>query len=306
MNNLLKNNNIILIEAAIIEQLRRSGHVELHQTLMNAPLIYNKVEKEALRNIYQNYINISLDAEIPFLMCTPTWRTNQSRVSNSDINPSVNTDAVHFLQEIRNSQQSGKNLIKIGGMIGCRKDCYKPDEGLSAVESEQFHSWQIAQLAEASPDFLIAATLPNVDEAKGIAKAMEKTSIPYIISFVISRNGHILDGTDMIDAVDMIDSSANQKPLGFMINCSYPTFLCANKQPSKLFTRLIGYQANASSLDHCDLDGADQLEKENLSDWGNEMLKLNKSYGIKILGGCCGTGEEHLKYIVNRNTQLIG
>jgi len=84
-----------------------------------------------------------------------------------------------------------------------------------------------------------------------------------------------------------------------MINCSYPTFLCTDKQPLKLFNRLIGYQANASSLDHCDLDGSVQLEKDNVPDWGNEMLKLNKSYGIKILGGCCGTGEEHLKYIVN-------
>jgi homocysteine S-methyltransferase len=299
MNKILKNNNVVLIEAAIIEQLRRSGNVKLHPTLMNAPLIYNDEEKTALRKIYQGYINISLDAEIPFLMCTPTWRANKSRVSNSDINSSVNIDAVHFLQEIRNSHQSGKDLLKIGGMIGCKLDCYKPDEGLSAEESEQFHSWQISQLAEANPDFLLAATLPNVEEAKGIANAMEKTGIPYIISFVISRNGHILDGTNIIDAVDIIDSSVNIKPIGFMINCSYPTFLCANKQPSKLFNRLIGYQANASSLDHCDLDGAVLLEKENLCDWGNEMLKLNKSYGIKILGGCCGTGAEHLKYIVN-------
>jgi len=212
MNKFLINNNIVLIEAAIIERLRRSGDVKLHKTLMNAPLIYNEEAKAVLRKIYQRYINISLEAEVPFLMCTPTWRANKSRISNSNINPSVNIDAVHFLQEIRNSQQSGKDLLKIGGMIGCKNDCYKPDEGLSAEESEQFHSWQISQLAEASPDFLIAATLPNVEEAKGIAIAMEKTGIPYIISFVISRNGHILDGTDLIDAVDIIDSSANIKP----------------------------------------------------------------------------------------------
>jgi methionine synthase I (cobalamin-dependent) len=33
------------------------------------------------------------------------------------------------------------------------------------------------------------------------------------------------------------------------------------------------------------------------------MLELNKSYGIKILGGCCGTGNEHLKYIVGKERQ---
>ena len=112
-------------------------------------------------------------------------------------------------------------------MIGCKNDCYKPNEGLLAVESEQFHSWQIDQLAKAGIDFLIAVTLPNTQEAKGIAKAMEKTGIPYIISFVIARNGRILDGTDLNVAIDIIDSATNQKPLGFMVNCAYPTFLCA-------------------------------------------------------------------------------
>lgn len=299
MNKIFKNNKLVLIEAAIIEQLRRSGKVRLHPILANAPLIYDEYARSELRKIYEGYIKISLDAGIPFLMCTPTWRANMARVSKSDVPPSINTDTVHFLQEIRNAQQSGNEMIKIGGLIGCKNDCYKPDEGLSAAESEQFHSWQIDQLAKAGIDFLIAATLPNTEEAKGIAKAMEKTHIPYIISFVISRNGQILDGTDLSIAVDIIDSSTNRKPLGFMVNCSYPSFLCADRQPPELFDRLIGYQANASSLDHCDLDNAKRLETEDVSDWGNEMLKLNRLYGVKILGGCCGTGEEHLRYIIN-------
>ena len=83
-----------------------------------------------------------------------------------------------------------------------------------------------------------------------------------------------------------------------MVNCSYPTFLCAEKQRTNLFGRLIGYQANASSLNHCDLDGSTQLERENVAEWGEEMLTLNRKYGMKILGGCCGTGVTHLRYLV--------
>jgi len=82
-----------------------------------------------------------------------------------------------------------------------------------------------------------------------------------------------------------------------MVNCSYATFLCAEKQPTNLFSRLIGYQANASSLDHCDLDEATQLETENVAEWGEEMLTLHREYGMKILGGCCGTGVTHLRYL---------
>jgi methionine synthase I (cobalamin-dependent) len=38
---------------------------------------------------------------------------------------------------------------------------------------------------------------------------------------------------------------------------------------------------------------------ESVGEWGEEMLALHKKHGIKILGGCCGTGVEHLKYIVS-------
>ena len=305
MRNIIKNNKLILMEAAINEQLRRSDKISLHQTLINAPLIYDKIEKTVLRKIYQGYIDIALKAQIPFLMCTPTFRADQGRVIESKANPSINADAVRFLQEIRNSQQSDNKLIKIGGLIGCKNDCYTPHEGLSAAESEKFHLWQVEQLAKAGVDFLMSATFPNIEEAKGLAKAMETTGIPYIISFVISRDGKILDGTSLNEAVNIIDSQTNQKPLGFMVNCAYPTFLRAAKQPAALFKRLIGYQANASSLDHCDLEGSDHSKTEDVPDWGDKMLELNQSYGIKILGGCCGTGTEHLQYIVDHYNSYI-
>lgn len=298
MKKILDNNRLILMEGAVVEQLRRSEKVKLHPTLINAPLIYNEGERAELAKIYQNYINVAVEAETPLLICTPTWRANPERLKNSGVKLTINSDAVEFLKELRREQPSGKELIFIGGMIGCKNDCYLPEEGLSTKDSERFHSWQIEELANAGVDFLIAETLPNTEEAIGIAKSMEKSGIPYIISFVISREGKVLDGIGLAEAAERVDMATKDKPLGFMVNCAYPTFLCAENQPATLFERLIGYQANASSLDHCDLEGAEELKAESVSDWGAEMLKLNRSFGVKILGGCCGTGVDHLHYLV--------
>ena len=299
MKQLIEDFPLILMEAAIVEQLRRSDNIKLHKYLANAPLIYDQAGRDVLNNLYQSYIDIADEAELPFLMCTPTWRANKSRVYESNVSQSINTDASYLMKAIRDSQSSSKLVIKIGGMIGCKNDCYLPDEGLSIADSEQFHSWQIDQLANAGVDFLIAETLPNIAEATGIAKAMATTGLPYIISFVINRNGNVLDGTGLSEAIDFIDSNTSIKPLGYMVNCAYPSFLSADLQPEDLFTRLIGCQANASSLDHCDLDNSDVLSVEEVSEWGDAMLGLNRGYGIKILGGCCGTGREHLRYIVD-------
>ena len=287
------------MEAAIVEQLRRSADIKLHQSLINAPLIYDRSGSVALKKLYQSYINIAVNAETPFLMCTPTWRANKARVYASNINHSINSDAAKFMKDIRDAQNHGKALIKIGGMIGCKNDCYKPAEGLTIAESEAFHSWQIEQLAKAGVDFLIAQTLPNIEEAAGIAKAMEITGLPYIISFVINRNGYVLDGKSLAEAVKYVDTVTNNKPTGFMVNCAYPSFIKPALQAEQLFSRLVGCQANASSLDHCELDESDQLSVDDISSWGDSMLELNRLYGMKILGGCCGTGTEHLNYVIN-------
>jgi len=121
-----------------------------------------------------------------------------------------------------------------------------------------------------------------------------------VISFVIDRDGGLLDGTSLADAVRTIDDAVNSLPLGYMINCAYPTFLRAEAQPPELFERLIGFQANASSLDHAELDGSPRLQADDIPSWGDEMLTLHRRYGVKILGGCCGTGVEHLRYLADR------
>lgn len=294
---LLKNNRLILMEAAIVEPLRRLYGVELHDTLVNAPLIYDPRGGDLLGQLYQGYIDIAHQFGLPILICTPTWRASRSRVAASHVNTAINIDAVRFMRAIGNSRVNRDVVIKIGGMIGCKNDGYKPDQGLCVSEAQEFHAWQIEQLVQGGVDFLIAETVPNVDEALGMAKAMAPTGVPYVISFVISRDGCVLDGISLYDAVTRIDADTTCQPLGYMVNCAYPSFLCPTRQPMELFNRLIGYQANASSLDHTELDNAENLEADTLSEWGDLMVALHQRYGVQILGGCCGTHGHHLRYI---------
>ena len=298
MKQLLDNHECIMAEAAIIERLRRNKEIELDRDLLHAPLIYSEVGSTALETLYREYINIAEASSFPMLICTPTWRANKERVDASSVSQSVNADAAKLLKDFVEDGDY-KIPIKVGGLIACKNDCYLPEEALSQEDAKAFHFWQINQLANASVDFLIAVTLPSVKEAAGIALAMEGTGLPYIISFVIGVDGKILDGTSIQDAIEYIDSITMEHPLGYFINCSYPSFLKSSTQPEKLFERLIGIQANASSLSHAELDGSDELKCESVAEWGSLMVQLNKEFGIKVLGGCCGTDGEHLKYLAD-------
>ena len=101
-------------------------------------------------------------------------------------------------------------------------------------------------------------------------------------------------------AIEHIDSETRQHPpTGYFVNCAYPSFLHPEKLSAFALKRLKGFQGNASSKNHSELDRSSISHSDNVEDWGDRMIALNRSYGIQILGGCCGTRVQHLEYIVN-------
>ena len=249
MKNLLEEHKFILAEAAVVERLRRNDKIELDEKLVHAPLIFSEEGRVALRGLYQEYIDIAAANELPLLLCTPTWRANQERVAASKQRQDVNVEAAKFMKDLV-ANQPREVTVKVGGVVGCKNDCYQPEQGLTLDEARDFHKWQIDELASASVDFLMAVTLPSVKEAAGIALAMQTTGLPYIISFVIGVDGKVLDGVELHAAIAYVDEKTTIKPLGYFINCSYPSFLLTETLRQVPPDRLIGLQANASSLSH--------------------------------------------------------
>lgn len=297
---LISRHEFVLMEAAVIERLRRSGRVDLDPRLEHALLIYSATGRAALTDLYEEYIQVARGAHAPILLCTPTWRACKERLTQAGISRDVNGDAVAFMRTIQAGPATGAGTVLIGGLIGCCHDGYRPDQGLSESEAERFHAWQITRLVEGGVDFLLGATLPALPEATGMARAMARAGVPYIISFVVNRQGAILDGTSLVRCMDCIDTACNPAPVGFMINCSYPSFLHASRQPRRVLSRLVGFQANGSALDHAQLDGAATTQAEDIDAWADLMVELHHRYGVKILGGCCGTGRAHLQAIVEK------
>jgi hypothetical protein len=56
LHQLLDRQRLILMEAAVVERLRRKPDVQLHPQLINAPLIYTTEGRAALGQIYRGYI----------------------------------------------------------------------------------------------------------------------------------------------------------------------------------------------------------------------------------------------------------
>lgn len=283
----------ILTEAAVIEALAHNDADQLHPDLFNAPMVATQEGRSALLALYQSFYQVAEAHGLPFMITTPTWRASQERILRAGADQDLNETAVAFLRQVIR-EIKGEKTVVLGGLMGCGNDCYRPDQGLDERSARRFHAWQADRLAGAGADFLLGATLPALAEAKGMARAMADTGIPYMISFVINREGQVLDGTPLGRAVDDLDQTLSVPPAGYMVNCAHPSFLKAEHQPRALFRRLAGFQANASALDHDQLDNAPLQKSDDIGEWADQMIRLNREFGVRILGGCCGTRQDHL------------
>lgn len=168
-----------------------------------------------------------------------------------------------------------------------------------------FHTWQADLFKKAEVDFLYAGIMPTLDEAIGMAKAMESTSLPYIISFMIRENGKLIDGTTINDAIENIDKSVKRVPICYMTNCVHPDIVY--KALSKKFNRteivknrFRGIQANAACLSPEELDNSCELISSSPSSLAEGIIKLKKDFDFKIFGGCCGTDDIYIEEVARQ------
>ena len=221
---LLEASSLMLTECAICERLRRMPGIELHPLLFNTPLIYDPVGRERLEEIYLSYRRVAEGAKLPILLCAPTWRVDRERIKMAGLQPSINRDAVAYMQLFKTHHQAEDSAIVVGALLAPRNDCYSPALGLSRSQSAEFHGWQIAELAGADAEVIIAQTIPSVSESLGMSDRLALSGKPYIISFVINRFGRVLDGTPLAEAIDRVDQAIVSPPAGYMVNCVLPDF----------------------------------------------------------------------------------
>ena len=301
----------ILTEGAVIERLNRDPLIQLDPHILHAGLIYDDQGRTALEIIYRQYIEIGLKYNLPILLSAPTWRANPERIEASDFRDRkmLNADCVRFLKTLCDGYQDYSKKIFIAGMMACRGDAYRPEEALSESDATEFHMPQAAMLAESGADFIMAATLPAISETRGIATAMAAWNMPYIVSFVIRPSGDLLDGTPLHSAIDQVDSLHQHRPFFYLINCVHPTvfdqgLVRETAISTSVHKRLLGLQANTSARSPEELDGLDQLDGSEPEGFAETLLALHHKFGIRIIGGCCGTDHRHMEAIADRIHKL--
>ena len=295
-------NKFILMEGALGERLKREYGLTFDEHIAMAGLIYEEKGAVALTALWKEYLDIARENGLPFIATTPTRRANRERIAKANCPETVIADNVAFLKNI---QKDCGIPMYVGGLMGCKGDAYTGEGALSEQEAYDFHRWTAERFDKAEVDFLYAGIMPVLSEAAGLARAIDDTELPYIISFTIQQDGKLIDGTPIADAIRYIDEITINKPVCYMTNCVHPSIVRkALLQPfnrnETVRERFRGIQANTSPLSYAELDGAEDLHCSEPENFAEEMIKLQSVADIKIWGGCCGTDCRHMACVARK------
>ena len=236
--------------------------------------------------IYSEYTAVALRHRVPIFLCAPTWRANRNNAQTGD-----NARALAFIA--RHSRFHA-------ALMGPREDCYTPSLALTRDESRRFHSWQASEFASAP--LVLLATFPAVSEALGILDVLEA---PAVVSFVLTAQGTLIDGTPLHDAIAEIDAAVQRPPVSYWINCTHPAAVLAGLRVAAArgpIPRIYGVQANSSPVDPRHFATTNDFAADRPDAFAEGMLTIHREFSIPIVGGCCGTRAEHLDAIASRLT----
>jgi homocysteine S-methyltransferase len=298
----------LLTDGAIETRIVYEMGIALDPDLEVARLLNDARGRAALETIYRQYLAAGRRHDLPVQIGTPTFRAGPERVRRAGLTEAdavrrINGEAVRFHQALRRECGAHAGEVYIAGVIGPKGDAYRPAEALGTDEARAYHAPQARALAEAGVDLLFAPTFPALSEAAGVAGAMADTGLPSVVSFVITAQGTLLDGTPIHEAIARIDVVS--PPAFYTISCVHPSVCreALRRQGSGealVRRRLFGIKANTSTRPAGELAQLGRLDTEGPEHFVEELLAAGREFGFQVLGGCCGTDQRHIECLADR------
>lgn len=210
-----------------------------------------------------------------------------------------NPKAVPIMRDIAKGYEGQIPRLFIGGILGPRGDAYDLNQDITAESAEDYHSVQLNTLKTTGVDFASAQTFNNVPEAVGACRAASKIGVPLSVGLTLDSTCRLKSGPSLAEAITEIDAQTGRDgPDFYMLNCSHPIEYEPALENANWIKRLRGVRPNASKMEKIALCKLGHLEDGNPVELGAQLGDLSNRFPhMDIFGGCCGTGDSHLREI---------
>jgi S-methylmethionine-dependent homocysteine/selenocysteine methylase len=263
---------------------------------------------DLVRQVHRDFIEAGAD-----IITTNTYGLVRDRLATAGIEDryeELNVTAAQLAGQARND--SGRS-VAIAGSLPPLTRSYRPDLVLPYEDLLPLYLEQ-AEILAPHVDLFICETMTRSDEARAAAEAAVATGKPVWVAWTLHENqsGRLRSGESVTEAAAAL---ADLPIDGFLANCCAPESVTAALPALKAIGRgrFGGY---ANTFLPVDASGPSYGEQKlDPSDWGRYQaaaLPLRddlppEAYaahgrvwhraGAHIIGGCCGTGPEHIRHL---------
>ncbi len=246
---------------------------------------------EALVELQTSYYESGSDIVIAFSFGANRYKLDSELSATSSV-AAINQQVAEISAKVRDTcaAKSGKNLYIAGDLAPTGQFLY-PAGDLNFEELIEIYGEQVDGLLAGGVDLFIVETMLDLAQTRAAVLAVrDRCDLPVIASLTLAENGRTLAG-DLPLAALLSLQAAGADAFGF--NCSFgPDKLSEVLLPLLVESNLpLLLKPNAGLP--CLMDGKTifPLAPESFT----EAMKPAIKGGIRLLGGCCGTGPGHIR-----------
>ncbi|MCD9140537.1 homocysteine S-methyltransferase [Streptomyces albireticuli] len=162
---------------------------------------------------------------------------------------------------------------------------YRGRYGLGVAELERFHRPRVETLAEAAPDALALETVPDVDEAEALLRAVRPCGLPVWLSYSVAGE-RTRAGQPLRDAFAL--AAGNDQVIAVGVNCCEPADVDRAVELAAEATGkpVVVYPNSGEEWDARARAwrGSPTFAPDRVAGW--------RSAGARLIGGCCRVGPD--------------
>ena len=293
----LESNEILLLDGGVSTEIRRRG-VALDENVWSG--LTTKTHPDQVREVHEDYI--AAGAQIITANTYSTARHVLESINLGHESKLLNFKSVQLAREARDN--AAREDVYIAGSMSSMTPFTSHREVAIGEHVESSYRELAEVLAEAGVDLIIAEMMRDIENASMVIKAAVSTGLPVWIGYsaMMDDNGVDVrslrwknrdDTTSAHDFGEMVDTL---KPLGGQAAGVMHTRV-EDTAPALAVLREHWDGPMLAYAETGKLKLPEWLLAEVISppDYAAVVEGWIKDYGVRIVGGCCGTGPEHIR-----------
>ncbi len=293
----LDNDEILLLDGGVSTEIRRRG-VALDENVWSG--LTTKTHPDEVREVHEDYIRAG--AEIITANTYSTARHVLESINLGHEAKLLNLKSVQLAQQARDNVADRE--VYIAGSMSSMPPLTSQQEVATGEHVAESYRELAAVLADAGVDLILCEMMRDIENARTVIAAAVSTGLPVWIGFsaMVTDDGADVrslrwknrdDTTDAHDFGAMVEAL---RPLGGQVAGIMHTRI-EDTPPALRVLRehwdgpLLAYAETGSLI----LPDWRYEAVETPAEYAREVEGWIRDFGVQVIGGCCGTGPEHIR-----------